>query len=115
MKEAYSSGPNRNAGGMTNSTFTPDSGPMKREAEGPQPKRLRGSSPVPPVRPDEVALAAREENTFRYISEHPEILAMGLGIAGLAAGAAPMAVGVAAADLDSISSQWYPLKTAQNL
>jgi hypothetical protein len=102
MKEDYSSGPNRTTGGMTNSTFTPDSGPMKREAEGPQPKRLRGSSPVPPVMHDEVALAAREENTFRYIFEHPELLAMGLGIAGLAAGAAPVAMGVAAADLAGV-------------
>ena len=98
MKEDYSSGPNRTAGGMTNSTFTPDSGPMKKEAEGPVVKRLRGSSPVPPVMSDE-DLAVRDESTLSYISSHPEMLFMGLGMAALAAGAAPVTMGVAAAEL----------------
>ena len=36
MKTDYDSGPNKTSGGMTNGTFTTDSGPFKEEAAGPE-------------------------------------------------------------------------------
>jgi hypothetical protein len=94
MKEDFEAGPNRTAAGATNSTFTPDSGPMKRETDGPEAER---GTVATPLMSDE-DLAARDASTFEYLRAHPEYVALGLGALGLAAGAAPATVGVAGAE-----------------
>ena len=102
MKEDYTAGPNRTAGGMTNGTFRADAGPMKKEAEDPAAKRMKGSpSPTPSNSPSEhdaplmskEDMAVRDISTLEYLRSHPEFIALGLGGSGSRVGGSASSCG----------------------
>jgi hypothetical protein len=82
---------------MTNGTFTTDSGPMQKEAEGPE-AYVSSEGGVHKMVSEE-DLARRDVSTFEFLKNHPVLIAMGLGLTGLALGAAPATVGVAGAEV----------------
>jgi hypothetical protein len=96
MKTDYDSGPNKTSGGMTNGTFTTDSGPFKEEAAGPEVEKTNETDAV-----DFPTDGSHESEVLDFIRRNPEVfVALAMGVGGLALGGvgAPV-LGAAGAEL----------------